>query len=260
MNGLIWIHIAGGMVALAAGTVAAAARKGGRVHVAAGGAFAASMLVLGVTASIIAPFASPPQSPVGGIMVCYFVATGWLAARRRSSRTGTFEKIACAAVLVMGALIIAAGVQRAFAPGQFTGPPAPGALILLGGICLLAGLGDLRYVRRRTLSATQRLSRHLWRMCFAFFIATGSFFLGQQDVLPMAVHGSPILFVAAFAPLALLLFWLVRVRFSGYPPGDAVPNPDSTNATQSRQQVRHETRRLIRPALAHARSTRSPEE
>ena len=214
MNGLIWIHIAGGMVALAAGS-----------------AFAASMLVLGVTASIIAPFASPPQSPVGGIMVCYFVATGWLAARRRSSRTGTFEKIACAAVLVMGALIIAAGVQRAFAPGQFTGPPAPGALILLGGICLIAGFGDLRYVRRRTLSATQRLSRHLWRMCFAFFIATGSFFLGQQDVLPMAVRGSPILFVAAFAPLALLLFWLVRVRFSGYPPGDTAPNRDSTTAT-----------------------------
>lgn len=260
MNGLIWIHIAGGMVALAAGTVAAAARKGGRVHVAAGGAFAASMLVLGVTASIIAPFASPPQSPVGGIMVCYFVATGWLAARRRSSRTGTFEKIACAAVLVMGALIIAAGVQRAFAPGQFTGPPAPGALILLGGICLIAGFGDLRYVRRRTLSATQRLSRHLWRMCFAFFIATGSFFLGQQDVLPMAVRGSPILFVAAFAPLALLLFWLVKVRVSRYPPGNADPNPDPTATTPARPGDRHETRQRVRPAFAHARSTRSPEE
>ena len=260
MNGFIWIHIAGGMVALAAGTVAAAARKGGRVHVAAGGAFAASMLVLGVTASIIAPFASPPQSSVGGVMVCYFVATGWLAARRRSSRTGTFEKIACAAVLVMGALIIAAGVQRAFAPGQFTGPPAPGALILLGGICLIAGFGDLRYVRRRTLSATQRLSRHLWRMCFAFFIATGSFFLGQQDVLPMAVRGSPILFVAAFAPLALLLFWLVKVRVSRYPPGNADPNPDPTATTPARPGDRHETRQRVRPAFAHARSTRSPEE
>ena len=67
---------------------------------------------------------------------------------------------------------------------------------------------------RGTLSATQRLSRHLWRMCFAFFIATGSFFLGQQDVLPQALRGSPILFVLAFAPFALMLFWLVRVRFS----------------------------------------------
>jgi hypothetical protein len=52
-----------------------------------------------------------------------------------------------------------------------------------------------------------------WRMCFAFFIATGSFFLGQQDVLPQSVRGSPLLFVPAFAPFAVMLFWLVRLRF-----------------------------------------------
>ena len=51
-------------------------------------------------------------------------------------------------------------------------------------------------------------------MCFAFFIATGSFFLGQQDVLPKALRGSPILFVLAFAPFAVMLFWLVRIRFA----------------------------------------------
>jgi len=215
MNGITWIHIAGGVLALVAGTVAALARKGGRVHVAAGIAFASSMFVLGITASMIGPFASPPQSPVGGIMVCYFVATGWLAARRRSGRPGTFEKIACALVLLMAALIIVDGVQRTLAPaGQFTGPPAPGAVLLLGGICLVAGLGDLRYLMRGMLSATQRISRHLWRMFFAFFIATGSFFLGQQDVLPQVVRGSPILLVLAFAPFALMFFWLARIRFS----------------------------------------------
>ena len=35
-------------------------------------------------------------------------------------------------------------------------------------------------------------------MCFAFFIATGSFFLGQQDVLPKAMRGSPIAIDLAF--------------------------------------------------------------
>jgi hypothetical protein len=73
---------------------------------------------------------------------------------------------------------------------------------------------DLRFIVRGTLSASQRIARHLWRMCFAFFIATGSFFLGQQDVLPQALRGSPILLVLAFAPFALMLFWLARVRFS----------------------------------------------
>src|SRR5688500_3644227 len=75
MNGITWIHIAGGVMALAAGAVAIAARKGGGVHAAVGGWFCASMLVLGVTASILAPFKSPPDSPISGIMVCYFVAT-----------------------------------------------------------------------------------------------------------------------------------------------------------------------------------------
>jgi len=87
-------------------------------------------------------------------------------------------------------------------------------MLATGGICLLAGVGDLRFILRGTASTTQRISRHLWRMCFAFFIATGSFFLGQQDVLPQALRGSPILLILAFAPFALMLFWLVLVRFA----------------------------------------------
>jgi hypothetical protein len=99
-------------------------------------------------------------------------------------------------------------------PGTVTGPPGPGALFAIGGFCLAAGAGDLRFAWRGASTRTQRLRRHLWRMCFAFFIATGSFFLGQQDVLPQAWRGSPVLLVLAFAPFALMLFWLVRVRSS----------------------------------------------
>jgi len=215
MNGITGIHVAGGMFALLSGAVAFAVRKGGGMHVSAGTWFCVSMFVLGVTASILAPFKSPPDSPIGGIMVCYFIATAWMTARRRSGTSGRFEKIACAIVLVIAIAIIGAGFKAALSPpGQFSGPPGPGALFALGAVCLLAGLSDLKFILRGKLSATQRISRHLWRMCFAFFIATGSFFLGQQDVLPQALRGSPILFVPAFAPFALMLFWLARVRFS----------------------------------------------
>ncbi|QSX77922.1 DUF2306 domain-containing protein [Agrilutibacter solisilvae] len=215
MNGITWIHIAGGMVALATGAVAFAVRKGGRVHVQAGIAFAVSMLVLGITAAYLSPLRTPAESPVGGLMVCYFAATGWMAARRRSGVPGRFEKIACAAVLFIAMAIIAKGIRLALGPppAVFV-PPGPIELLVLGSICLLSGLGDLRWILRGTLSAMQRITRHLWRMCFAFFIATGSFFLGQQDILPEAVRGSPILFGLAFAPFGLLLYWLVRVRLS----------------------------------------------
>src|SRR5687768_10547921 len=208
MNLLMGIHIAAGVLALLAGTVAVVARKGGPLHARAGTWFFGSMLVLGVTASILEPFRSPPGSPVGGMMVCYFVVTSWVAARRRDGATGKFEIAACAAALGMGALMIWGGLTGA------TTPAGPGPVFALGGLCLLAGLGDLNAVLRRKLGPAQRISRHLWRMCFAFFIATGSFFLGQQDVLPQAVRGSPILFVLAFAPFAIMAFWLVRLRFA----------------------------------------------
>jgi len=218
MNGwlhdaIMWVHIAGGTLALASGAMAAAARKGSDLHSSAGTAFVISMLVLGVTASILEPFRTPePGSPVGGIMVCYFVATAWMTARRRDGRPGAFEKIACAFILAIAALIIGAGFKEALSPTEQV--PGPGALFGVGGFCLLAGVLDLNFILRGKLSGAQRISRHVWRMCFAFFVATGSFFLGQQDVLPRAVQGSPILFVLAFAPFAIMLFWLVRLRFA----------------------------------------------
>jgi hypothetical protein len=205
-TGITWLHIAGGLIALMAGTAAIAGRKGGALHASAGTWFCAAMLLLGVTAAILEPFRPVPGSPVGGIMVCYFILTGWMTVRRRDGRPGWIEKTACAAAL---------GFAGLMAWGGFTGettPAGPGPVFALAGVCLLAGLGDLKAILRK-LSPVQRLSRHLWRMCFAFFIATGSFFLGQQDVLPRAVRGSLILFALAFAPFAVMAWWLVRLRF-----------------------------------------------
>jgi hypothetical protein len=207
MNIVMGIHIAAGLLALPSGTLAVAARKGGRLHARAGTWFFGSMLVLGVTAAILEPFRTPPGSPIAGLFVCYFVTTSWVAARRRDGTTGRFEILACAAALLTAALMIWGAVMDGV-----TTPAGPGVIYALAGLVLAAGLLDLNAILRKKLSHTQRIARHLWRMCFAFFIATGSFFLGQQDVLPAAVRGSPVLFVLAFAPFAVMAFWLVRVR------------------------------------------------
>jgi hypothetical protein len=207
MTIVMWVHIASGILAISAGTAAVAARKGGPLHARAGTWFFASMLVLGITAAVLEPFRTPPGSPVGGILVCYFVATSWVTARRRDGTTGRFEIIACAGVLVAAALMVWSGVT-----GASTTPVGRGPIFVFAGVCLLAGLLDLNAILRARLTYVQRISRHLWRMCVAFFIATGSFFLGQQDVMPKAVRGSLILFVLAFAPFGVMAFWLVRVR------------------------------------------------
>ena len=209
MTAILIPHIAAGLLAIIAGALAVTARKGGPLHARAGTLFFAAMLVLGLSASLLEPYRNPPGSPVGGIIVCYFVVTSWVAARRRDGATGKFEIAACALALGAGALSLSAALT-----GDATTPAGRGPLFVVAGVCLLAGLLDLNAILRSPLSARQRISRHLWRMCVAFFIATGSFFLGQQDILPAAMRGSPLLFVPAFAPIAVMLFWLVRLRFA----------------------------------------------
>ena len=207
---LLWVHIAAGIAALPLGTIAVAVRKGGWLHARAGTGFFGSMLLLGITAAILEPFRTPePGSLIPPLLVCYFVATSWVAARRRDGTTGQFEIVACALALGAAAAIAWGG----FAGGATT-PAGRGPILAFAGVCLLGGLGDLNAILRKRLTAGERIRRHLWRMCFAFFIATGSFFLGQQDILPEAIRGSPILFVLGFAPLAVMLFWLARLRFA----------------------------------------------
>jgi hypothetical protein len=57
-----------------------------------------------------------------------------------------------------------------------------------------------------------RVRRHLWRMCFAMFIATGSFFLGQANVLPEPLRVRPVRTLLAYLPLMLMFFYLWRYR------------------------------------------------
>jgi hypothetical protein len=81
-----------------------------------------------------------------------------------------------------------------------------------------------------------RVARHLWRMCFGLFIATGSF-LVQKPVV--AFMGGPKIFLLSVLPLILLVFWLIRIRFKNV-------------IKQSRPPVQ------VALATAHARGDRAP--
>jgi hypothetical protein len=78
---------------------------------------------------------------------------------------------------------------------------------------VLASVGDVRMLVRRGISGTQRIARHLWRMCFALFIAASSIFLARQQVFPALLQKTGVLVVLSFLPLILMIFWLIRVRF-----------------------------------------------
>jgi hypothetical protein len=79
-------------------------------------------------------------------------------------------------------------------------------------IVLLAAIGDLRMLQAGGIQGTRRLARHLWRMCFGLFIASGSFFIGQMKFIPEPIRFVPLIIVLAVSPLVVLLYWMWRVR------------------------------------------------
>ena len=216
-------HVSAGCIAILAGAAALSARKGERLHRRVGTIFFASMLVMGVFATVLSVLRQP-GTIAGGIFVCYLVATAWATVRRKEGSIGSFEKMALVVAVACAVAELLLGLQATRSPtGRFLGYPAP-LYYVLGFIVSLAAAGDLKLILRGGISGTARIVRHLWRMCFALFFATGSFFLGQQKVMPAFMHGSSVLLVLGIAPLAVMVYWLIRVRASraGSKPGAAV--------------------------------------
>ena len=210
---LLVFHISAGVLAMLAGAAAMSFRKGSRWHGRAGNIFVASMLSMAAAASCLAFMKHQTNNVFGGFLTIYMVATAWATARRRDRETGILDWVGFVFALTIGVLSVIHGVQKATGRAPSDGSP-PFMDFFMGSIILLAGLGDLRMLVRG-ISGRRRIARHLWRMCFGWFIATGSFFLGQQQVFPAWLRGSPVLLVPALLPLVLLIFWMIRVRFTG---------------------------------------------
>lgn len=208
---MLIMHVSAGCVAILAGAAALSVRKGERLHRRFGTVFFAAMLVMATFATLLSVLRQP-GTIVGGIFTIYLVVTAWATVRRSAGSVGTFEKIAFVVAAACASAELLLGAFAARSPtGRLFGYPAM-LYYVLGSLVMLAALGDLKLILRGGISGASRIARHLWRMCFALFFATGSFFLGQQKVMPAFMHGSPLLVVLGLAPLALMFFWLWRVH------------------------------------------------
>ena len=225
---LLVLHGSAGGIALLTGTAAVIVRKGGRPHAWTGNVFTVSMLGLAATGVWIALSKSQMGNVFGGLLTLYMVATAWTAARSANGRSGAFDWFAMIFGLAAGGAISWYGVLVATGKLE-TGVPA-GMDFFLGGVLLLAVAGDARMLLRGGISGRPRIVRHLWRMCFALFEASGSFFLGRQRLFPAFIQRSGILIALTVLPLLLLVFWVVRVRRARHHVGTLA-------ATLSQQQI-----------------------
>lgn len=216
-------HILAGGVALIAGVMALCVRKGGRVHRLAGDGFVVAMLAMAISAGVLGVI-RPGQTInifIAGLTL-YLVATAWLAAKRGEKVAGAPEIIALVVALLLCApfaLIdfqIVSGVTLFRSAFKIEGPILI-ALCLFSAIMATAAIGDLRVVLGRGVSGIARVTRHLWRMCFALALTFGSAFTnGFARLLPGPYHVPPVFFLPQLLMLLVLIYWVVRVRFPGW--------------------------------------------
>jgi hypothetical protein len=234
-SGILWLilvsHFGAGLIALVAGTIALAVVKGGRLHKKNGIVFTFAMIAAGALAAVIAAYEGKTSMIFGGMFVVYLIFTATTTVKP-FSWSGRPMEIA----LMLFAFGFAAAeyyygsIVWQLPRHMFNGVPA-GMMFFLGTIGLLAGIGDLRMIREGGLRGAKRLARHLWRMCFGLFIATGSFFFGQAKFIPAPIRIGPLLAVLGVAPLVILLYWMWRVRLRHRLTGIIVGSADATRVT-----------------------------
>jgi hypothetical protein len=211
VRSFLLLHIVGGSLAVVAGYAALFAPKGGWLHRRAGVLFVYAMIAMGAGAMVVG-LARGKSTWLGGPLVFYLVVTGMLAVRRTQTPSRARDVALMALAVAMGLASVAGGIRIFVGPRGPLGV-APGVASFVNALVLLLCVaGDVRVLRSGPPTGTRRLARHLWRMCYAMFTATGSFFLGQAQVIPEPLRIGPVLTALAFLPLPAMFYWLWRVR------------------------------------------------
>jgi uncharacterized membrane protein len=207
------LHITSGSLGVLAGFTAVFLRKGSRQHGIAGNVFVAAMMSLAISATFLAIPKGQVTNVLGAALTFYLVTTAWATVRRTGGETGTFEWLALLLALAVGGVEITFGAEAALSTtGLKYGYPAA-IYLVFGMVALLAAAGDIRLLLRGNIAGRQRLARHLWRMCFALFIASSSIFIARPQLFPPIFQKSGLLAFLSFLPLLLLIFWSIRIRF-----------------------------------------------
>ena len=210
---ILILHICAGTLAIPAGLFAALFRKGSRQHALAGDVFGVSMLAMAAAGVWLAVMKFQPGNIVGGTLTLYLVTTGWMTARRRTQQASLIDWGSLAVVLSLCAVELTWGIEAATSPSGLKYDYSAGPYFFLGSVALLATVGDIRLLTCGGISGGRRIARHLWRMCFGWFVASSSLFLARQKLFPELMRKSGSLFLLSFLPLLVMIFWLVRMSF-----------------------------------------------
>jgi hypothetical protein len=214
MSPILLLHICGGTVGVLSGFVAVFLRKGSRRHGIAGDVFVIAMMILSATGAYMGFMKSQPGNVLGGTLTFYLVTTAWMTVTRQEEdrKPSFFDWSALSVISAVAAVELTYGMEAALSETGLKYGYSAGPYFFMGSVAMLAAVGDIRMVRSG-ISGVRRIARHLWRMCFALFVASASIFLARQQLFPTLMRKSGVLILLSFLPLLLMIFWLIRVRF-----------------------------------------------
>lgn len=213
MRFTLLIHIIAGGLGLVSGFIALYSAKGAALHRKSGMAFVYTMLVMSTGGFVIAAARSvaPAINIPAALLTAYLVITALITVRPPFPGRRWLDAVAMLVALGVGLTSLGFGFEAIANGGTRNGMPAF-PFFLFGVVGVLASALDLRMIRAGGLQGASRIARHLWRMCFALFIASLSFFIGQADAFPKALRIPPLLALPVLAVLVTMFYWLWRVR------------------------------------------------
>lgn len=126
--------------------------------------------------------------------------------QRRDGKTGILDWVALLLALTLGTLVVTSRVEAANSSTRAKDGIPAGMYFFLGSVALLSAAGDVRMLWHGGVSGAQRIARHLWRMCFALFIASSPLFLARPQLFPALLRKTGIVFLLGVPPLILMIF------------------------------------------------------
>ena len=203
------LHIVGGVLALCFGYIALYAAKGAAVHRKSGMFFVIAMLTMSLSGALMDALdtASISVNVLAGLITFYFVTTGLLTVRRRVDQPQWLDVAAMMCALALGLLAFTTGLGL-----MNSGRPETAPTFIFALVAVLAAGGDYRVIRARGIHGRARIARHLWRLCFAMWVAAASFFWGPPRRVPEVIRYPAFFPIPVLLPIAVMLLWLWRLR------------------------------------------------
>jgi hypothetical protein len=212
MNLILVMHVAAGALAMVFGFIALYSAKGAAAHRKTGRLFVYVILVMGVSGTVLALVRdkTPVVNIPAAMITCYAAFTALTTVRPGLAGSRPVNIGAMLVALAVSAVTLFLGFDAVASGGRSDGVPAA-PLFIFGAVGLIGAFGDYRVLTRGVRKGSVKVARHLWRMCFALFVAALSLSVRTQ-IVPKPIRGYPVLTIPVIAVLLTMIYWLWRIR------------------------------------------------